>query len=175
MPAAQGTRRSAPAALGVSNPLEPGHDRPSRWQHSRPSTSRPSAGRNNGAIFVNLRARRQCFAKKRRFLRVDADACAIWLLYCFACFLTPSRAFDCASHTHTCYAAFLRSARVLCSTARVFHGAARPRVKCSLVQPPPLPPSRTLLFGLTPVSRALSPPAANTCRGCAHVLPHLCH
>jgi hypothetical protein len=76
-------------------------------------------------------------------------------------------------HTHTCYAALLRSARVLCSTASVFHGAARLRVKSSLVQPP-LPPSRALLFGLTPVSRALSPPAANTCRGCAHVLPHLC-
>ena len=49
-------------------------------------------------------------------------------------------------HTHTCYAALLRSARVLCSTASVFHGAARLRVKSSLVQLPPPPLSRPSLW-----------------------------
>ena len=44
MSAAQGTRRSTPAALGVSDALEPSHNRPqASGKTSQPSTSRPSA------------------------------------------------------------------------------------------------------------------------------------
>ena len=111
MPAAQGTRRSAPAALGVSNPLKPGHDR----QAGGSTPGQAHRGRLRDVTTVPFSS---IFAREGNALQRNVGSCvhvqSISLLYCFACFLTISRTFDSgSSHTHLLRSTFTLRTRVM--------------------------------------------------------------
>ena len=147
MPAAQGTRRSKPGALGVSDALEPSHNR----RQARGSTSRLAH-----RCLLRDGTPVPCLRVVRQALQRNVDPCLQTPMHVQSgCCIASRAAWRSRAHVPVSHHTRLRRsnfalARVFCSTSSVFHmDAALFESACSLVHTPPPPHTHTNIHAHT--------------------------